>query len=125
MNCFEHPGRPAVGICKNCQRGLCMDCAADVGDGLACKGRCEQAVRDINEIVNRSKTAYQKAGKAHKGMGTFLAILAFIMAGFALFFFALTDSPFFAVYFATFAAAFALGALISIRSGRRIESVDG
>ena len=95
MNCFEHRDRPAVGICKNCQKGLCADCAADIGDGLACKDRCEQAVRDINEIVNRSKTAYQKAGKAHKGMGTFLAILAFIMAGFALFFFALTDSPFF------------------------------
>jgi len=124
MNCYEHPDRPAVGICKNCQKGLCADCAADVGDGLACKDRCEQAVRDINEIVRRSKTAYQKVGMAHRGMATFLALLAFIMAGFALFFFALTDSPFFAVYFAVFAVAFALGAFISVRSGRRIESVD-
>lgn len=28
MNCFYHPKKSAVGICKHCQRGLCIDCAA-------------------------------------------------------------------------------------------------
>ena len=37
MNCFNHPGVPAVGICKVCQKGLCIECAVDLEHGIACK----------------------------------------------------------------------------------------
>jgi hypothetical protein len=51
MRCFLHAGADAVGICKSCQRGLCADCAVEVGTTLACRGRCEADVSDINRMT--------------------------------------------------------------------------
>ncbi|MBU4189689.1 MAG: hypothetical protein KJ886_01655 [Candidatus Thermoplasmatota archaeon] len=31
MKCFYNPTRDAVGVCKNCGKGLCAECAVDVG----------------------------------------------------------------------------------------------
>ena len=42
MNCFNHPDVPAVGICKACQKGLCKECAFDLGHGIACKNHREE-----------------------------------------------------------------------------------
>ena len=42
MNCFNHPGVPAVGVCKSCQKGLCKECAVDLGHGIACKNHREE-----------------------------------------------------------------------------------
>jgi hypothetical protein len=47
MNCFNHPDVPAVGICKACQKGLCMECVVDLGHGIACKNHREKV-----EILN-------------------------------------------------------------------------
>lgn len=44
MKCFYHPETEAVGLCKNCQRGLCPQCLTEYKHGLACKGRCEAVV---------------------------------------------------------------------------------
>ena len=55
MNCFYHPEKVAVGLCKSCGRGLCMECAADIHDGLACKGRCEERAIRINKIIDRNE----------------------------------------------------------------------
>ena len=41
MRCFYHQETEAVGVCKNCGKGLCSSCAVDLVDGLACKDRCE------------------------------------------------------------------------------------
>lgn len=76
MECFNHHGVAAVAICKNCGRGVCEDCASDVGNGIACRGACEARVIEANEvseiskriarrseaIISRSRTTY--AGQA-------------------------------------------------------------
>jgi VIT1/CCC1 family predicted Fe2+/Mn2+ transporter len=54
MNCFYHSTTAAVGICKSCGKGLCPLCAADLGKGLACKGRCEEDVRGFIHMSNYS-----------------------------------------------------------------------
>ncbi len=54
MVCFYHPDRPAVGLCKYCQRGLCSACAAPTGDSLACKGLHEDKVRSMEELMQRN-----------------------------------------------------------------------
>ena len=54
MRCFYHQDREAVGSCKSCGKGLCPDCAADVGKGLACRGRCEEDVRAVVALVERN-----------------------------------------------------------------------
>jgi hypothetical protein len=51
MKCFYHTERDAVGVCKSCQRGLCADCAIDLDKGIACQNRCEEDVRQLNQLV--------------------------------------------------------------------------
>ena len=54
MVCFYHPDKPAIGLCKHCQRGLCSECAALVDDTLACKGRHEEQVYELIELARQS-----------------------------------------------------------------------
>ncbi len=79
MNCFYHPQTVAVAICKNCNKGLCSECASDVGNGIACKGKCESEVLAINAIINRSKTAYQKTGNVYIALSIPFGILGLLI----------------------------------------------
>ena len=54
MICFYHPDKPAIGVCKHCQRGLCSDCAALVDDVLVCNGRHEGQVRALEEMTQQN-----------------------------------------------------------------------
>ena len=54
MDCFLHAGVAAVGACKSCGKGICHACAADLGDGLACRNRCESKVKALNFFVDRN-----------------------------------------------------------------------
>lgn len=54
MECFQHEGRPAIGSCRACFRGVCRTCAADLGRGLACAGRCEDAARALIASLDQS-----------------------------------------------------------------------
>ena len=65
MKCFYHSIVDAVGICKNCSRGICSDCAAELLNGIACQNRCEAEVEAVNNLINRNKTAYQKTSSAY------------------------------------------------------------
>jgi hypothetical protein len=54
MNCFYHPNVVAVGTCKSCSKGLCRECAVDLGKGLACKGACEKDVAAVIKLIERN-----------------------------------------------------------------------
>jgi len=54
MRCFYHQDREAVGVYKACGKGICAECAVDLGEGLACKTRCEDQSRKIIELVDRN-----------------------------------------------------------------------
>ena len=54
VRCFYHIDRDAVGSCKSCGKGLCPDCAVDLGKGLACRGRCEGDVKAVIELIQRN-----------------------------------------------------------------------
>jgi hypothetical protein len=54
MRCFYHQDKDSVGSCKSCGKGLCAECAVDLGKGLACRGRCEESARAIIELVDRN-----------------------------------------------------------------------
>ncbi len=58
MNCFKHNTVPAIGICKSCYKGLCSECARDVGQGLACEGLCENGAAELDEMNERGKKIY-------------------------------------------------------------------
>lgn len=54
MDCAEHPGRAAIGICRACLRGVCQECAAPQRLGLACRGRCESDVHALAATLEQS-----------------------------------------------------------------------
>jgi hypothetical protein len=57
MVCFFHPERQAVGVCAHCQRGICLECSAIVGDCMACRDRHEGEVNAANNA--RARTLLQ------------------------------------------------------------------
>lgn len=57
MRCFNHPETRAVGTCKQCGKGICHDCAADLGHGLACRGVHEADVEAVHALVVRNIAA--------------------------------------------------------------------
>jgi len=75
MKCYNHPEIDAVGLCKSCGRGLCHECVSEVGTSISCKSRCESDVAAINELLQRGRTAYQKASGTFIRSGIFILLL--------------------------------------------------
>lgn len=55
MNCFNYPDTASVGTCKACSKGLCHQCAMDLGHGLSCKGEHEATVQSYRDMFLRSQ----------------------------------------------------------------------
>ena len=53
MNCFNHEGTAAIGVCGKCGRGVCRGCVIDLGFKLACSENCATLARN-NEILQVS-----------------------------------------------------------------------
>jgi hypothetical protein len=84
MKCFYHPEVDAVGICKNCQKGLCVNCALDVGDGLACNGSCAEKVIAVNRLVARNVTAHQQAPRSYLMVVVMFGVLGILVLSIGL-----------------------------------------
>ena len=63
MHCFNHTSTTAVGICKACSKGICVDCAVDVQNGIACRDSCEDEVRYLNSLIHQSDNVKSKSEK--------------------------------------------------------------
>ena len=75
MHCFNHKSNNAIGICKNCQKGLCHDCIEIVKDMyLSCKENiCKTHVVEEQETIERSKKLC-RIGKYRSNRPTTLAM---------------------------------------------------
>jgi len=123
MKCFYHPEHDAVAMCKSCSRGLCFECAADVPPGVACRGKCEADVAALDLVIQRSKTAYQKAGAAHRRNALGMLIMGLLFVGFGSLLLILSpDSS--GILFVLLGCVILLWAFFSHRSGRQISEVD-
>ena len=93
MHCFYHRDKDAVGTCKSCGKGLCAECAVDLGKGLACRGRCEADVHAIISLVDRNiqlqptTTRLIQAGNSARVAGS----LFFLVTGVVFLVFGLTS----------------------------------
>ena len=63
MKCFYHQDRDAVGSCKSCGKGLCPECAVDLGKGLACRSRCEDDARAVIALIDQNIKISPRAAK--------------------------------------------------------------
>ena len=61
MKCYYHQTVDAVALCKSCSRALCAECISEVGLSCSCRNRCEADVATLNDLVQRGRSAYQKA----------------------------------------------------------------
>ena len=73
MKCYYHSDRDAVGTCKSCGKGLCPECAVDLGKGLACRDRCEV---DANAVIELIEQNIRMSPKADQAMNAALGIRA-------------------------------------------------
>ncbi|HOX03876.1 MAG TPA: hypothetical protein P5555_09135 [Candidatus Paceibacterota bacterium] len=88
MHCFYHREQEAVGSCKSCGKGLCPECAIDLGKGLACRGRCEADVQAVIDLVDRNIRLQPAANRLIQGGGSVrIASALFFMATGAVFLF--------------------------------------
>jgi hypothetical protein len=59
---LHHHQRDAVGVCKACGKGLCSECAVDLGKGLACRDRCEADTRALIAVISHNVSSTGKTG---------------------------------------------------------------
>ena len=72
MRCYNHSDRDANGICRACGKGLCTECAVDLGFGLSCRGEHEQRVAATDAMVTRAARVQDSAAWAkYLGPGFF------------------------------------------------------
>ena len=84
MVCYYHPSKPAIGLCKYCQRGLCIDCAALVDDSLACKNRHEGQVRALEQMTRRNILQAERVGSSYLRNAIFYGLVGFLFAGYGI-----------------------------------------
>ena len=85
MNCYYHPNQPAVGLCKHCQRGLCIECAVDVDGSLACKERHEEQVHALEALTARNLLQAGRLGSVYRRNAIFYSLVGILFAGFGLY----------------------------------------
>lgn len=88
MKCFQHSEADAVGICANCGRGVCRECAAPIESGrLSCSKGCAEQLTvklKISDEVNEwAKTTTMDSAKSGKLGSVFLMCFSLLMVGFA------------------------------------------
>jgi hypothetical protein len=118
MRCYYHRDVEAIATCRNCCRGLCAACAAEVSKVSACRDRCESEVAAVHALIARSDSAYATAGRQ-------LRIAALICVLFAALFVVLTRRmPFAMATWLLLPAAFVLliGATLLVLNARRYDA---
>jgi hypothetical protein len=119
MKCYKHHELDAVGVCKNCNKGLCPECTADVDNGIACKNSCEQAVKDLNEAILRGKSIYKKTSATYYRLAAFYFLLGIFLILYPL----LVDSNI-ANFLIPFGIIFLIAMAMMIYSGMKMKSKD-
>ncbi|GAA0422354.1 hypothetical protein GCM10009133_33650 [Cocleimonas flava] len=77
MKCYNHHNHDAVGVCKSCLKGICTECATDIGGGITCSDECATNAKDSIALL-KSTVASQKDFK--KG-GGYVAPIFFLLMG--------------------------------------------
>ena len=84
MVCYYHPDRPAIGLCKYCQRGLCPECSANAGDSLACKGLHEEQVRGMEALMQKNILQSKRIGSDYLRNTIFYGVVGILFTAFGI-----------------------------------------
>ena len=81
MECFADVGRPAVGSCKFCGKGLCRECARDEDLGLVCSDACLRQMATIRYV---NAMTFKMYGVGPKSQLQSISFLVCVIAVFGL-----------------------------------------
>jgi hypothetical protein len=86
MKCYYDPTQDAIGVYKNCGRGLSSGHLSDLGNGLACKDRCEGRVKDTISLLDRSISTSSTSDFLIKGSSKASFIFSLFVSGLGIIF---------------------------------------
>ena len=85
MNCFKHNESHSVGVCRYCFKGVCLDCAIDFNDGVACSEYCLEKAKSTVQAMSNTVLA-QRGAKRGRFIGpTFLTVLGLFYLAYAFY----------------------------------------
>jgi len=119
MKCFNHPDNDAVASCKQCSKGLCAGCAKDTGVGIICSPACEEDLKSVRAMLERSRKIYPMAAKTHFRNAIWLTALALVFIVFGV----ISDRGFLSHYLIAFGVVVLLGAAFSAFNSRRLSKL--
>lgn len=115
MKCYYHHAHDTVGLCARCSRALCVACASEVNGVLACRDRCEDDIRQLQENNSMKAQQSEVAGRgAAAGMGTLLGLMLAVPGAYGLW---LGWQQHFAFYYVPGGISFGLGLLVLVLIG--------
>ncbi|MBY0501175.1 MAG: hypothetical protein K2P93_04150 [Alphaproteobacteria bacterium] len=101
MHCYNHQKKEAIGLCRNCFKGLCQECCQKSEDYLACSENCAQKVYEVEEMNERAKNIYG-VGKYAKRPRLSLSVLLFFCLGILFAFWGVSDMIHYNDYFSSY-----------------------
>ena len=121
MKCYYHPENEAIALCKSCSRALCRECCSDVPPGTACKDRCEKEVQEVNLVIQRSKSAYEKTGSAYRRNAYWLLVMGSIFTIIGVLPVVMGEG-YASIFLALLGVVFIFGAMSNFKNSREISS---
>ena len=121
MRCFNHPESEAVGTCKHCCKGICLECVKDSGHGIACSSPCIDEIKSLYAAINRNKQVYSVAARASLRNAIWIFLLA---AGFIIFGLWSKDDSTFRAYLIGMGVLFVLGSAFALLNSRKMARLS-
>lgn len=121
MRCFNHPESEAVGICKHCSKGICLECVKDSGHGIACSSPCIDEIKSLYVAINRNKQVYSLGARASLRNAIWILLLAVVFITFGLW--TKEDSTFRAYLIGT-GVLFVLGSVFALLNSRKMARLS-
>ena len=121
MRCFNHPDSEAVATCKHCFKGICRECVIDSGCGLACSTACEDEIKSLHAMIDRSKKMYPIAAKNQSRNAVWLVLTAAVFIALGL---VIRDDFRFMAFFIGMGVVMLLGSAFAFLSSRKIAQLS-
>lgn len=115
MNCYNHRTVAAIGVCKNCNKGLCPDCITDVENGIACTTTCVEEVKTLNALINKNKNATDRVSSSYNRSAFIYFAVGILFISTGLFYPELKFYMFFG------GGIFILGALLMLNTAKKYK----
>lgn len=120
MECFNHGGEAACGICRQCGKALCHECAQVSEGGLICAGKCafpeyeEDASVDEQEQDIATEWSPPPWWRRISTFSYVRLLLGLCLFGFAPYAYAEFEGLYLPTFFVVFGAIFFLEGLLSV-----------